>query len=1079
MYSFSDVLRRFPPSKFSPPVVDKNRCLGRPRLLDTLLQQGRAARLLSIQAGPGHGKSILAAQALAALGGHRLWYQVGRDDHDPVLFLAGLNCCCRQSISDYRGDPLQDLLEKGEVSAGDLATPVNLFLNALREASDGDVHLVLDDVHELKGQGPACDLLRLLIESAPKNLHIIITTRRPIRELMAMDIKPLDQLNIAGDQLNFSIDEIIDLHQQVHGRCLTTVQAETIYRSTAGWAMAVSMPEPVAGVTDNLSDYLQRAILGPLAEEERQLLSELSLLPEISEGTTSSVATTRDAWASFQKLAGESAFLRSHGTMNAVYSMHPLIREYLQKGARQWLGENRWRDFNRRAADYYLENGNPVLALRFSLALGDYEQAARLLIKQGLGLYSRSQYVTLQGLLDEFPESFIEESGWLCLLQGAVHLELKPEKARFHLQRARALLSEANEPVGELLALSLIIFYLGSISAAYEEAREVVDQAQALYTKIGEQLPDLLQMNVCTSLAAAYQFLDANFELARKYTDIALGITRQHRLVNRSARLHYFRFHAFLASGDVSQARHEVETLHRFEQDPAIDRINRGLILCAKLNMLYALGMRREYRHELQHTPLNRRGDILNNSIIGAYLRRWNCDLFLEEGNYSAAYSAASAGMHSSDTGSSKHMRSQFLQVQAASLALTGDRDEASRLAEESYELRRLAGEENQSVYNHLSLGVAYLVLEAWESADFHLRQSLQKAERLHKTYSVSSSYFYLSLLCLRQANEPASLRHLDAFGEFMKANDLDHFYFWIPDLAEDVLAHAVAHDHHPDLMRRLAARHLDKGISDKGGLFPLLHVDIQGGLSLRLQGETVIKGEELTRAQRDFLALLACQDDQQMSQNELQSALWPDVPADKARPRLDTLLRRLRSTLKKALAPWDVGNYLMLRKGVISLVNCQVDASTFREHALRGRCLFREGMHWMASIQLETACGVYRGRLLPGVTGFYSVTDLRRELQDLYLSACLDLCGLRKCEGDNERATELMVDALRKLPWDERLTRELFHLYIAQGEHRKAAELLQNYRRCMEDEGFGEQEVEDCLWAIRTEPELERGALR
>ncbi len=262
MYSFTDVQQGLPPSKFSPPVIDENRCLERPRLLDNLLRHGRTVRLLSIQAGPGHGKSILAAQALAALGGHQAWYQVSREDHDPVLFLAGLDCCCRQSLPGYRGETLQGVLERGEVSAGDLATPVNLFLNALKEVRQGNVHLVLDDVHELQGQGAAAKLVRLLIESAPENLHVIITTRLPVRDLMSINIKPMDQLVIDGYQLNFSIDEIIEFHQHLHGRCLTSGQAEAIYRNTSGWALAVATAEPDCDVQyHDLSGHRKHILL--------------------------------------------------------------------------------------------------------------------------------------------------------------------------------------------------------------------------------------------------------------------------------------------------------------------------------------------------------------------------------------------------------------------------------------------------------------------------------------------------------------------------------------------------------------------------------------------------------------------------------------------------------------------------------------------------------------------------------------------------------------------------------------------------------------------------------------------------
>ena len=92
---------------------------------------------------------------------------------------------------------------------------------------------------------------------------------------------------------------------------------------------------------------------------------------------------------------------------------------------------------------------------------------------------------------------------------------------------------------------------------------------------------------------------------------------------------------------------------------------------------------------------------------------------------------------------------------------------------------------------------------------------------------------------------------------------------------------------------------------SGKEALEPLI-VKTLGKCELHVAERRFSWAEEFSPAQRQLMAMLVASKDGKVSQEEVQTELWPDSSSSRARSSFDSLLSRVRKTLDESLAPFD-----------------------------------------------------------------------------------------------------------------------------------------------------------------------------
>jgi LuxR family transcriptional regulator, maltose regulon positive regulatory protein len=422
-----------------------------PRLIDrgdlvAALDRAATRKVTIISAPAGSGKTSL----LRAWAGHpgqpgRLAVlQVQRDQHDAQQFWLALLDAVRHATGADSGAGLP-------AATPDFNAPamVDRVLSELADARSS-VTLVIDDLHELTSPEALAQLARLLT-NLPPQVHAMLTTRHDVR-------LRLHQLRLAGElaeiraaDLRFSERETREL-LDASGIALSEAGAALLHQRTEGWAAglrlaAISLaghPDPERFVTEfsgtnrAVAEYLLAEMLDRQPPDVQDLLLRTSLLDRVN-GELADLLTGRlGSERILLDLEDANAFVESLNPERTWFRYHHLLADFLRLELRRTLPAE-VPVLHRRAAEWFIRQGQVVNAIRHTQAAGDWADAARLLAGQSFSLMLDGQAQTMQALVRAFPP-------------GADHPELALVRAMGDLAQGRLDEAAAHLAVAETYA---------------------------------------------------------------------------------------------------------------------------------------------------------------------------------------------------------------------------------------------------------------------------------------------------------------------------------------------------------------------------------------------------------------------------------------------------------------------------------------------------------------------------------------------------------------------------------------------------------------------------------------------------
>ena len=355
--------------------------------------------------------------------------QVQRDQHDAHQFwLAVLDAVRQATGADSGAEP------PAATPGFNAPAMAGRVLSELADAPS-NVTLVIDDLHELTSPEALAQLTRLLT-SLPSHVHAILTTRHDVR-------LGLHQLRLAGElaeiraaDLRFSERETREL-LDASGITLSEAGVALLHQRTEGWAAglrlaAISLaghPDPerfvaeFSGSDRTVAEYLLAEMLDCQPPGVQDLLLRTSLLDRVN-GELADLLTGRPG--SERILLGledANAFVESLDPEHAWFRYHHLFADFLRLELRRALpGEVPV--LHRRAAEWFIRQGQVVDAIRHTEAAGDWPEAAQLLVDHSFSLTLDGQAQTMQALVRAFPP-------------GADHPELALVRAMGDLAQGR------------------------------------------------------------------------------------------------------------------------------------------------------------------------------------------------------------------------------------------------------------------------------------------------------------------------------------------------------------------------------------------------------------------------------------------------------------------------------------------------------------------------------------------------------------------------------------------------------------------------------------------------------------------
>jgi LuxR family maltose regulon positive regulatory protein len=380
--------------------------------------------------------------AEAALAGHAAWVPMQGEGWDPQHFWI--------SVADaLRGTPGGAELVRPLTAAPDLDgwAVVERLLDDLDSLPDR-IWLIIDDLHEL-GCGQTLAQLELLMLRAPKQLRFVLATRYDLRLGLHRLRLEGELTEIRADDLRFTADEARALFEAA-GAALSDSAVSALRERTEGWAAGLRLaalslaghPDPersaaeFCGAERTVAEYMLAEVLNRQPEQVRRLLLRTSVLERVSGELADVLTGDFGGERILQDLEDDGTFVTSLDMRRSWFRYHRMFADLLQLELRR-TAPGELPALHRAAANWFIERGYPVEAVRHAQAAQDFTLAARLLCRNWFGFVLSGQAATGHQLLTGFPAEVANSNAELTALMAADDLNRgRPKAASRHLRLA-------------------------------------------------------------------------------------------------------------------------------------------------------------------------------------------------------------------------------------------------------------------------------------------------------------------------------------------------------------------------------------------------------------------------------------------------------------------------------------------------------------------------------------------------------------------------------------------------------------------------------------------------------------------
>ncbi|MEJ2057586.1 MAG: winged helix-turn-helix domain-containing protein, partial [Desulfofustis sp.] len=550
-------------------------------------------------------------------------------------------------------------------------------------------------------------------------------------------------------------------------------------------------------------------------------------------------------------------------------------------------------------------------------------------------------------------------------------------------------------------------------------------------------MPREISIIVVRNLAAGFCFFDGKMDLARHYAKKSCEMAERIGSRNFLAASRFILGYIGLLSGDTRRARMEIEKSYGLASDPLVGMSNR---LTLHIMQLCELSMSGSFEPFLYHKNLVLKGvdqEIVRQTVAAPYLHVWSAIGLIENGRLADALDVIEQGMMISKTAASEHMTSQLLQWRAFIHALHNDKGRALDDIELATEMRGRAGGPFFLGFHSAVKGAVLTFLGHDDKARQNLDLALEIGEQIPSPYIQVCARAYLCYLDLRAGDEARAESRLRSLLEQMIEFAYDYFWGWESDMMLRLLSEAVKRNIEPDFARRLAEERLNCCIEANGKTIPMLMIRILGTFSISIDGVQLFSLRNLSNHQRELFGLLISSPELRISQDQIQLALWPDSPPDKASKTFYTLISRLRKVLAEKID--DPTRYISVEKGYVQLKNCCVDASTFLNLARKGLSLTRRELLWQAGNAFHTALSCWHEFSDMDIFQGEQILDYIDEIHHVLRKVCLTWAHALAARNRIDEALALLEKTDKVLSSDEDRIVLQHKLYIEKKKPLKA----------------------------------------
>jgi LuxR family maltose regulon positive regulatory protein len=357
----------------------------RPHLLESL-EEGLNRKLTLVSAPAGFGKTTLLSEWIRDGGHPAAWLSLDKNDNDLSRFLIYL-IAALQRIDPEIGIDVQAALEESHSPHFEIL--LTRLVSEIEKLPD-KVIILLDDYHLIDSKS-VHDVINFLIEYLPATIHLVICGRTdpPL---------PIPRLRVRGEvnevrtsHLRFTKNEMATYLNGLMGFELPSDSIAALEARTEGWIAslklaAISMqgrqdwPEFItqfSGTHRYVIDYLIDEVMARQPEEVQTFLRRTSILERFCAPLCKYVVGGSEDMDIINYLDRSNLFLIPLDDHREWYRYHHLFADFLSQRLRE-SERDTIPELQRRASQWFENEGLVDEAIQHALAAGDFESATRL-----------------------------------------------------------------------------------------------------------------------------------------------------------------------------------------------------------------------------------------------------------------------------------------------------------------------------------------------------------------------------------------------------------------------------------------------------------------------------------------------------------------------------------------------------------------------------------------------------------------------------------------------------------------------------------------------------------------------------
>lgn len=1060
--------------KFSPPRIDPNFHFFRKGIINQL--QNSDHRVISIEARAGQGKTIVAAQFLKSIKANYAWLQLFPADRDPVIFITALFAALIKAFPELTKSSVYEMISKDEIIAQEANRLVPTLIKDLIPLLKEDFYLVIDDLHLLKDSVESLSAIESFIRNASSKLRFILISRS------SLDIGSIfkNALRLDNTSLALSRSDIAELFAKTFKTPLPVKIVRKLHQNTEGWIMGLILASHVLTNTldsmpsvklNNLSvsqpnkiwDYFHSEILSSLSVAARRNLLCLSLLDDIPLSLAESLSLMPDIYKFLEYLVHKNFFLRRIEDAHPSYCFHHLFQEFLKNQALKELSEKEQRVIWAKSGHWNFRQNRFKQALHYYLKAQSYAMVERILQKVGMQLKAVNRIAITVETLKTIPPEIVKTRAWLSLTAAAVYSTIDPPQSEEYLYIAyKKFISQKNE-FGEMLTLAALISYHVGIDCNFRQGKKFLPRAESLYALLEERFSVADQIHIASSIAYGLCFFEGQFERAAQYTDKIIQMANEQGLYDAMAMGVGARGLVCTFDGDWYSFQKLIEGSLFLLQSDRVNNINKMTIIALQMNVLAAQGDLVAFNHYRNLISLWLDPKLISKTFFGAMLVHLDVNTAIAQGRLEDAKKYLQRSLESDGSNLSTHMQSIYWGRYANVFALQKDSQNALEAIQKSSELRKKVGGKYFEISNKIDSGSIHTILGNFDVAEDFLSCAITESKILCQSSYIISAYVYRAFVRFKKGKTSDALQDLKIFLGSLKKFQYPYFQNFNIVILQELLTTALLHNIEAEEVQTIAKKFLQTTILETGEHIPLLRINTLGILEIRMLGVVKIKFEDLTKTQRELLALLiSASSEKGIPYSDIQEAFWPDIAIEKARSNMDNLFNRIRKVFNNLLAPFPANHYLSVKKGYVYLQNCFIDADIFKNDVQQGIRHVKRNEFWQASNAFLRAYSLYKGEFIPGVILNDPAAYLRENLKSHFVECSIHLAQLLSTAGRGLEAIQICQKALVCDPSNEPLVKFLCRLFYQNNDTVQAKKVITKYMNVLKEDGFSVEEIED-----------------